>query len=183
MTTRIPLHPSIEAAPEAARPTLESIKKQMGGVPNVFRMMANSPAVLEAYSSLNAALGKGKLDKKIRERIALAIAQKNGCGYCLAAHTYTGTHVTKLSIDEIAAARRGGSSDPKADAAVKFAVKIAEDRGSVSEAELEAMKAAGFDDGELLEIVAHVAANTFTNYMNEVFKTEVDFPKVDHHAA
>ncbi|WP_025659674.1 peroxidase-related enzyme [Rhizobium sp. IBUN] len=183
MSTRIPIHPSIEAAPEASRPTLEAIKKRIGGVPNVFRMMANSPAVLEAYSSLNGALGKGKLDKKIRERIALAIAQKNGCGYCLAAHTYTGTHVTKLSIDEIAAARRGGSSDARADAAVKFAVKIAEARGSVSEDELHAMRAAGFDDEELLEIVAHVAANTFTNYMNEVFKTDVDFPEVEHHAA
>jgi len=91
--------------------------------------------------------------------------------------------VTKLSIDEIAAARRGGSSDARADAAVKFAVKVAEERGSVSEDELHAMRAAGFDDEELLEIVAHVAANTFTNYMNEVFKTEVDFPKVEHHAA
>lgn len=130
----------------------------MGGVPNVFRMMANSPAVLEAYASLNGALGKGKLDKKIRERIALAIAQKNGCGYCLAAHTYTGTNVTKLSIEEIAAARRGESSDVRADAAVKFAVKIAEERGSVSEDELAAMKAAGFDDAELLEIVAHCSA-------------------------
>ncbi|NKJ03820.1 peroxidase-related enzyme [Rhizobium sp. SG741] len=180
--THVTLHPSIEAAPEAARPTLEAIKKQMGGVPNVFRMMSNSPAVLEAYAGLNGALGKGKLDKKIRERIALAIAQRNGCGYCLAAHTYTGTHVTKLSMDEIAAARRGRSSDARADAAVKFAVKVAEERGSVSEDELHAMRAAGFDDEELLEIVAHVAANTFTNYMNEVFKTEVDFPKVEHHA-
>ena len=137
--TRITLHPSIEAAPAAARPTLESIKKKMGGVPNVFRLMANSPAVLEAYAAFNGALGTGKLDKKIRERIALAIAQKNGCSYCLAAHTYTGTHVTKLSIDEIAAARRGESSDPKADAAVKFALTVAENRGSVSEDELHAM--------------------------------------------
>jgi uncharacterized peroxidase-related enzyme len=181
--TRITLHPSIEAAPEPSRPTLENIKKKMGSVPNVFRMMANSPAVLDAYAALNGALAKGKLDKKIAERIALAIAQKNGCGDCLAAHTYTGTHVTKLSIEEIAAARRGGSSDARADAAVKFAVKVAEERGSISEEELEAMKLAGFDEAELLEIVAHVAANTFTNYMNEVFKTEVDFPKVEKHAA
>ncbi|MGO7934855.1 carboxymuconolactone decarboxylase family protein [Rhizobium ruizarguesonis] len=98
---------------------------------------------------------------------------------CLAAHTYTGTHVTKLSLEEIAAARRGRSSD----AAVKFAVRVAEARGGVSEQEVEALKAAGFDDGELLEIVSHVAANTFTNYMNEVFKTDVDFPKVDREAA
>jgi len=179
MTTRIPLHTSIEIAPEAARPTLENIKRQMGRVPNVFRMMANSPAALESYVSLNAALGKGKLDKKIREGIALAVAQTNGCGYCLAAHTYTGLHVTKLSGEEIAAARRGGSTEARADAAVRFAVKIAKDRGSVSEGDIADMKAAGFDDAELVEIVAHVAANTFTNYMNEVFKTEVDFPAVE----
>jgi uncharacterized peroxidase-related enzyme len=181
--TRITLHPSIEAAPAASRPTLESIKTKMGGVPNVFRLMANSPAVLEAYAAFNGALGTGKLDKKIRERIALAIAQRNGCSYCLAAHTYTGTHVNKLSIDEIAAARRGTSAEPRADAAVKFALKVAEERGSVSEEDLHTVKAAGFDEEELVEIVAHVAANTFTNYMNEVFKTEIDFPKVDHHAA
>ncbi|MGO6727830.1 carboxymuconolactone decarboxylase family protein (plasmid) [Rhizobium ruizarguesonis] len=180
---RIPIPATLEAAPEASKSTLEAIKKQIGALPNVFRMMSTSPAVLEAYAGLNGALGKGKLDKKIRERIALAIAQKNGCEYCLAAHTYTGTHVTKLSLEEIAAARRGGSSEARADAAVKFAVRVAEARGGVSEQEVEALKAAGFDDGELLEIVAHVAANTFTNYMNEVFKTDVDFPKVEREAA
>jgi uncharacterized peroxidase-related enzyme len=180
---RIPIPATLDAAPEASRPTLEAIKKQIGALPNVFRMMSTSPAVLEAYAALNGALGKGKLDKKIRERIALAIAQKNGCDYCLAAHTYTGIHVTKLSLEEIAAARAGGSADARADAAVKFAVRVAEARGGVSEQEVEGLKAAGFDDGELLEIVAHVAANTFTNYMNEVFETDVDFPKVERHAA
>ncbi|MGO4135936.1 carboxymuconolactone decarboxylase family protein [Rhizobium brockwellii] len=180
---RIPIPATLGAAPEASKPTLEAIKKQIGALPNVFRMMSTSPAVIEAYATLNGALGKGKLDKKIRERIALAVAQKNGCEYCLAAHTYTGTHVTKLSLEEIAAARRGGSSEARADAAVKFAVRVTEARGGVSEQEVEALKAAGFDDGELLEIVAHVAANTFTNYMNEVFKTDVDFPKVDREAA
>ena len=181
--TRIPIPATLDAAPEASKPTLEAIKKQIGALPNVFRMMSTSPAVLQAYAGLNGALGKGKLDKKIRERIALAIAQKNGCEYCLAAHTYTGTHVTKLSLEEIAAARRGGSSEGRADAAVKFAVRVAEARGGVSEQEVEGLKAAGFDDGELLEIVAHVAANTFTNYMNEVFMTDVDFPKVEREAA
>ncbi|KAA0695441.1 carboxymuconolactone decarboxylase family protein [Neorhizobium sp. P12A] len=181
--SRIPIPATIEAAPEASRVTLEAIRKQIGALPNVFRMMSTSPAVLEAYTGLTGPLGKGKLDKKIRERIALAIAQKNGCGYCLAAHTYTGTHVTKLTVEEIAAARRGGSSEPRADAAVKFAVSVAESRGSVSDEEVKSMKIAGFDDGELLEIVANVAANTFTNYMNEVFKTDIDFPEVERDAA
>jgi uncharacterized peroxidase-related enzyme len=176
---RIPIPATLEAAPETSKPTLEAIKKQIGALANMFRMMSTSPAILEAYTALNGALGKGKLDKKIRERIALAIAQKNGCEYCLVAHTYTGTHVTKLSLEEIAAARRGGSSEARAVAAVR----VAEARGDVSEQDVEALKAAGLNDGELLEIVAHVAANTFTNYMNEVFKTDVDFPTVKRDAA
>ncbi|WP_426230437.1 carboxymuconolactone decarboxylase family protein [Pararhizobium sp. DWP3-4] len=180
---RIPIPATLEAAPEASKATLEAVRTQIGSLPNVFRMMSNSPAVLDAYVALNGALGKGRLDKKIRERIALAIAQKNGCEYCLAAHTYTGTHVTKLSLEEIAAARRGGSSEARAGAAVKFAVRIAEARGGISTEDVDDVKAAGFDDGELLEIVAHVAANTFTNYLNEVFKTDIDFPKVERDAA
>jgi uncharacterized peroxidase-related enzyme len=181
--SRISIPATLEAAPEASKATLEAIRKQVGSLPNVFRMMSNSPAVLDAYVALNGSLGKGRLDKKIRERIALAIAQRNGCEYCLAAHTYTATHVTKLSLEEIAAARRGGSAEERADAAVKFAVKIAEARGGASAEDLDDVKAAGFDDDELLEIVAHVAANTFTNYLNEVFKTDIDFPKVERDAA
>jgi uncharacterized peroxidase-related enzyme len=181
--SRIPIPATLEAAPAASQPTLEAIKKQFGGLPNVFRLLSNSPAVLAAHAALNGALGKGKLDKKIRERIALKIAQTNGCEYCLAAHTYMGTNVAKLSLEEIAAARRGESSDEKADAAVKFAVRLVGTRGNVSAEELEALQSAGFDDAELLEIVAHVAANTFTNYVNEVFKTDIDFPKVGRNAA
>ena len=174
--SRIPTPASIEAAPIAAQPLLEAVKKQLGSVPNLFRLTATSPAALEGYLGINSALGKGALTAATRERIALAIAEINHCGYCLAAHTYLGKTLAKLADREIAANRAGHSSDVKADAAVRFAVKVATRRGAVSEADLQAVRAAGYSDAELVEIVAHVALNTLTNYINEVFKTDIDFP-------
>jgi uncharacterized peroxidase-related enzyme len=145
----------------------------------MFRVMANSPAVLEGYLGLNGALGKGKLGAKTRERIALAIAELNRCLYCLSAHSYFGKTLAKLDDAEIAANRAGTSTDPKADAAIRFAVKVASERGHVSDADVTAVKAAGFDDGQVMEIVAQVALSTLTNYVNVVADTEIDFPVVD----
>jgi uncharacterized peroxidase-related enzyme len=177
--SRIPTPATIAAAPAAAQPLLEAVQKQIGSVPNLFRLTATSPAALEGYLSLNGALAKGALSSATRERIALAVAQINGCGYCLAAHSYLGKNVGKLSDTEIAANRSGRSEDVKANAAVMFAVKVAKDRGGVSDADFAAVRAAGYTDAEIIEIVAHVALNTLTNYVNEVFKTEVDFPVVE----
>lgn len=176
--SRIPTPATIEAAPAGAQPLLEAVKKQLGSVPNLFRLTATSPAALEGFLGLSGALGKGALNGATRERIALAVAQINGCGYCLAAHTYLGKNVAKLGDAEIAANRAGTSADAKADVAVRFAVKITNERGAVSEADLAAVRNAGYSDAEIVEIVAHVALNTLTNYLNEVFKTDVDFPAV-----
>jgi uncharacterized peroxidase-related enzyme len=176
--SRINTPASIEAAPAAARPLLEAVKKQIGSVPNLFRVIANSPAALEGYLGLNGALAKGSLDARTRERIAIAIAEINGCGYCLSAHTYIGKNVAKLDDAEITANRSGTSNDPKADAAVRFAVRVANARGHVGNADVAAVKAAGFDDAQIVEIVLHVSLNTLTNYVNEVAKTEIDFPVV-----
>ncbi|MCX7347256.1 MAG: carboxymuconolactone decarboxylase family protein [Alphaproteobacteria bacterium] len=176
--SRIPTPTTIAAAPTAAQPLLEAVKRQIGSAPNLFRLTATSPAALEGYLSLNGALAKGALDAATRERIALAVAQINGCGYCLAAHTYLGKNVAKLSDAEIAANRGGHSDDAKADVAVTFAVKVTQNRGAVSDTDFAAVRAAGYSDAEIVEIVTHVALNTLTNYINEVFKTEVDFPVV-----
>lgn len=176
--SRIPTPATIEVAPAAAQPLLEAVKKQLGSVPNLFRIAATSPAALEGFLGLNGALAKGALDPSTRERIALSVAQINGCGYCLAAHTYLGKNVAKLSDAEIAANRTGHSTDAKANAAVAFAVKVTMDRGAVSDADFAAVRAAGYSDAAIVEIVAHVALNTLTNYINEVFKTDVDFPAV-----
>jgi uncharacterized peroxidase-related enzyme len=181
--SRIPTPASIEAAPTAAQPLLEAVKKQLGVVPNLFRLVANSPAALEGYLGLNGALGKGSLDAKTRERIALAVAEINGCSYCLSAHSYLGKNLAKLDDAELAANRRGGSTDPKADAAVRFAVKVVENRGHVIDADLSAVRMAGYSDAQILEIVLHVALNTLTNYVNEVAKTDIDFPVVQARTA
>jgi len=181
--SRIPTPATIEAAPEASRPLLEAVGKQLGSVPNLFRIVANSPAALEGYLGLNGALAKGKLDPATRERIALAVAEANGCGYCLAAHTYLGKNLARLSDAEITANRNGGSIDAKADAAVRFAAAIVESRGRVASDAVDAVKAAGYGDAEIVEIVAHVALNTLTNYVNEVLGTEIDFPEASELAA
>lgn len=177
--TRIATPASIEASPAASQPLLQAVTKQLGSAPNIFRVLGNSPAALEGFLGLNGALGKGKLDGKTRERIALAVAEINGCGYCLSAHTYLGKNLAKLDDAEITANRNGASNDPKADAAVRFAAKIVRERGHVSDADVSAVKAAGYGDDEIVEIVAHVALNTLTNYISEVAKTDIDFPKVE----
>ena len=179
-TSRIPTPASIAASPTAAQPLLEAVNKQLGLVPNMFRLIANSPSALDGYLGLNGALAKGKIDAKTRERIALAVAEVNGCDYCLSAHTYLGKNLAKLEDAEIAANRKGASSDPKANVAVRFAAQVVRARGHVTDANVQALKAAGYDDAQVIEIVLHVALNTLTNYVNEVAKTVVDFPVVSH---
>jgi uncharacterized peroxidase-related enzyme len=174
--SRITTPASIEASPVGSRPFLESVKKLFGTVPNLFRMVGNSPAALEGYFGLNMALSKGKLDAKTRERIALAVAEINGCDYCLAAHSYIGKNLAMLDDVEITANRNGGSNDPKADAAVRFAAKVTASRGHIPASDIDTLRHAGFDDAELIEIVLHVALNTLTNYVNNVTGTDVDFP-------
>ncbi len=176
--SRLPIPASIEDAPTAAHGLLETVKKQLGVVPNLFRLVSNSPAALEGYLGMSAALARGKLPPATRERIALAVAQINGCSYCLSAHTYLGKNLAKLDDAEILANRHGGSNDPKAAAAVRFAARVAEARGHVSDEDLRAVKLAGYDDAQVVEIVQHVALNTWTNYINEVARTAIDFPVV-----
>ena len=176
--SRIPTPATIAAAPAATHAALEAVNKQLGVVPNLFRLVATSPAALDGYLGLNGALAKGKLPAATRERIALAVAEINGCSYCLSAHSYLAKNLAKLDDGEIAANRAGGSTDPKADAAVRFAAKLVTTRGHVSETDVNAVRLAGYDDAQLLEIVLHVALNTLTNYVNEAFATEIDFPVV-----
>jgi uncharacterized peroxidase-related enzyme len=169
--------PTREDAPAAAQPLLDAVAKQLGVVPNLFRLVALSPAALQGYLGLNGALTKA-LDVKTRERIALAVAQVNGCDYCLSAHTYLGLNLAKLGEAEVALNRAGASSDPKADAAVRFAAKVTQARGKVSDADLAAVRAAGFSDGQIVEIVTVVAENVLTNFVNIVADTDIDFPVV-----
>lgn len=176
--SRIPTPATIDFAPADSHRLLEDVKKQLGAVPNLFRLVANSPPTLKGYLALLSALGEGVLPAPTRERIALAVAEVNGCSYCLSAHTYLGKNLARLGDAEIAANRSGTSLDPQAAAAVHFAARVARERGHVSDADWRSLKAAGYDDAQTIEIVMHVALNTWTNYINEVAKTEIDFPVV-----
>jgi len=177
--SRIHTPASIATAPAASQPLLQAVEKQLGIVPNLFRLVSNSPAALEGYLGMSGALAKGSLPAPTRERIALVVAEFNSCNYCLSAHTYLGKHVAKLDDAEMTANRSGASNDPKADAAVRFAANVARARGHVSDADLRAVRVAGYDDAQIVEIVQHVALNVWTNYINLVGQTVVDFPVVE----
>jgi uncharacterized peroxidase-related enzyme len=169
--------PTRDAAPAASQPLLDAVEAQLGVVPNLFRLVSISHAALEGHLGLHGALGK-TLDLKTRNRIAIATAQANGCDYCLLAHTYLGLNAAKLDEAEIALNRQGRSGDAKADAAVAFAFKVAQTRGKVSDADLAAVKLAGWTEPQVVEIVANVALNVLTNYINNVADTDIDFPVV-----
>jgi uncharacterized peroxidase-related enzyme len=176
--SRLPIPANIESAPPASHALLAAVQKQLGLVPNLFRMVSTSPAALEGYLGLMGALAKGALPAPTRERIALAVAEINGCTYCLSAHSYLGKHVAHLDDAEMAANRDGHSTDAHADAAVRFAAQVTRTRGQIGPEDIRALKAAGYDDAQLIEIVLHVALNVWTNYINLIADTEVDFPVV-----
>src|SRR5215831_8534609 len=170
--------PAVAETPAASLPLLEGVKKQLGVVPNLFRVIGNSPAALQGHLDLHGALSKGTLSAATRERIAIAVAEIDGCDYCLSAHTYIGRNLLRLDDAELAANRDGASNDPKADAAVRFAATVVRKRGRVNDDDIRAVKLAGYDDATVVEIVQNVALNIWTNYLNEVAQTDIDFPVV-----
>lgn len=164
-----------ENAPEKSKGVLEEITKDMGKVINVFKVMSNSSAVLKTYFGIAKALDEKTLDNATAERIALRVSALNACEYCSAAHAYLALPV--LSQEEISLARKGQSQDAKAQAALDFASSVMKNAGKVSDEEFEKVKSAGFSDSEILEIVTVVAQTFFTNTINNVSQTRVDFPK------
>lgn len=162
-----------------AKDLLKAVRGKLGMVPNMTRVMANSPVVLESYLGFSGALSGGLLDAKIREKLALLIAQENSCDYCLSAHTAIGKMVG-LNHTEITASREGNGSDAKTTAALAFAKQVLNAKGQISEDELSTVRHAGFSDGEIAEIIAHVALNVFTNYFNIATDVDIDFSKVSH---
>ena len=171
------LLPVTLASAGPAGPILEDMKKQMGSVPNIFATLAHSPAVLEGFLAFSGSLGSGVLDARIREQIALAVAGKNGCDYCASAHTVLAAGVG-IAQDEAANNLRGKASDPKTQAILNFALSVVAQRGKTSPEQLTQLRDADVSDAEIVEILANVAINLFTNYFNHVARTEIDFPFV-----
>jgi uncharacterized peroxidase-related enzyme len=175
--SRIPV-PAIEHVPAESQALLAGVKSRLGTVPNMYRIIANSPAALEAFLGFHSALDKGGVDQLTRERIALAVAEANGSDYCLSARTHRVRKAAMLDDAEITANRSGASNDIRADAAVRFAAKLARERGQASDADIEAIQRAGYSDAEIVEVIANVAINVFANMINEALKTDIDFPQV-----
>lgn len=167
-----------EKATGEAQQLLAAVNDRFGMVPNLARTLANSPAALKGYLSLGEALEGGVLSAKLREQIALTVSQANGCGYCVAAHCAIGKTVG-LSNSELTDARQSSSPDTKVDVALRLAKQLVDDRGWVSEEVLTRVRRAGYGDAEITEIVANVAWKVFSNYLNHVAGTDVDFPAVE----
>jgi len=161
----------------AVKPTLDTINGAFGVVPNMFKAVANSPTALGSMWGSFGALSGGKLGARLGEEIAVAIANANRCEYCLAAHTALGRKAG-ASAEEMAAAQIGKSSSPRTHAALTFALKVVRDRAAITDADVAAVKTAGFDDEAVVEIIAHVALNLFTNYVNVALNVPVDFPAI-----
>ena len=166
-----------DSAHGEARQLLEQVQAAFGATPNMFRAVANSPAALASMWGAFGALGAGTLGSKLGEQIAVAIADQNACEYCLAAHTALGRKAG-VSAADMAAAQSGQSDDPRTAAALAFALKVVKQRAAIGAGDVDALRAAGFSDGDAMEIMAHVALNLFTNYVNVAFAVPVDFPKV-----
>ncbi|HEY9235660.1 MAG TPA: carboxymuconolactone decarboxylase family protein [Phenylobacterium sp.] len=169
--------PTPEQTPAASKPTLDGFTKNIGFTPNMMATFAQSPVAFNAWAALLGSLSK-TLDVKTRDSIGLAVSEVNGCDYCLTVHSFTAEHMAKLQADEIILARKGHASDAKRDAAVQFARRVIETRGKVSDADVEAVRDAGYTDANVMEIVALVAMFSLTNFFNNVFDPERDFPPV-----
>ncbi|NRF70721.1 peroxidase-related enzyme [Aquincola sp. S2] len=181
-TNRVPLIDRAETTPDR-KALLDQIHGAFETTPNMFRAVANSPAALQSMWGSFRALGAGTLGARLGEQIAVAVADRNACEYCLAAHTALGRKVG-ASGEEMAAAQAGQSSDPKTQAALRFALKVVDHRAQVSSADVQDLRHAGFSDEQVVEILAHVALNLFTNYVNVALAVPVDFPSIKlRHAA
>jgi uncharacterized peroxidase-related enzyme len=168
---------SPDTATGEAKAVLDKVAKAMGMTPNLTRVMALRPAVLEGYLGFSGALGKGALPPRTREALALTIAGRNGCDYCASAHSAISGSL-KVDPAEVARQLEGRSQDQRLAAILTFALAVSESRGHVSSADLATVRAAGLEDADIVEIVAQVALNTFTNLLNNVAETDIDFPFV-----
>jgi uncharacterized peroxidase-related enzyme len=161
-----------------ARRLLDAVKSQLGAVPNFIRVLANSPKALEGFIGPYVSARGFTLDTATQERIALVVAESNACQYCVSAHTAVGEHAG-LSKEEMLLNRRGESGDARAAAALAFARALNEHLGDVTTAELDDARAAGLSPAEIVEVIAVVALNIYTNIIGKAMQVDIDFPKVD----
>lgn len=155
------------------------IKKAVGMLPNAYAAIgSNSPSALQAALDLDATLGKSSLSAKQIEAVKLAVSAVAGCDYCLAAHTLMGKHAG-LSRDAMIAIRTGNpTGDAAIDALAGFARLLVGTSGTVAAEQVEAVKAAGYSDAQIVDTLLAIATITFTNLVNRVNDTVIDFPSI-----
>ncbi|MEV4299260.1 carboxymuconolactone decarboxylase family protein [Microbispora rosea] len=169
--------PSPDDVPDEVKGILGNVGAQFGFVPNMFATLASNPTVLDVVMTLQGTLSR-VLDAKTRHTIALAVSQANGCDYCLAVHTYVSSELGGMSSDDIHLARAGSSIDPKRAAVARFAQRLMQSRGQVSDADLAAVRGAGYTDPQILAIVTVAVQVLLTNFINNVNQTDIDIPAV-----
>jgi len=173
--------PTAEDVPAGVQSILDGVRKQFGFAPGMFDMLAATPAVLEIVLTLQRSIGR-LLDAKTRHTIALAVSHSNDCDYCQALHTYVSSELSGMSTEDIELARTGSATDPRRAAVARFAKRVIETRGQVDDADIAAVRTAGYSDPEILAIVTVAVVFLLTNYLNNVNKTVVDVPAVDGRA-
>lgn len=166
-----------QSATGEVKDQLDQIHAAFGAVPAMFQAVANSPAALKSMWGSFGAFAGGTLGAALSEQIAVAVANRNSCEYCLAAHTTLGKKAG-LTRDQLAAAQTGQSDDPRTAALLGFALALVAERGQVSASDVDAVRAAGWSDDEIVETIGQVALNLFTNYINIALGVPVDFPQV-----
>ena len=154
-----------------------AITQKVGKVPNLYRTLGQAPSVLAGLLKLGEALDGGSLSAPVKEQIALRVGQRNGCDYCTSAHTAIGQKAG-LTEDQTIAARQGQADDDKPQAILNLVDAILEREGFLTDDQLAAAHDAGLTHAEVLEVTGQVIKNFFTNFVNHIAQTEVDFPAV-----
>ena len=168
-----------EEAQKEVRSIYQVFQKKLGKIPNIFLHMGHSKAVLQAYNSLADAANQTVLSPALREQIALVVSQANECQYCLSAHSAIGKGAG-LSDQEIMEARHGQAKEAKTQAILKFAKLLSDNKGHVSDQDVQQLKKAGVSDQEMIEVILIVVQTIFTNYFNHVTDPQIDFPQAPH---
>ncbi|WP_313140842.1 carboxymuconolactone decarboxylase [Stenotrophomonas sp.] len=164
-----------ETATPAQQPLLEQTQAKFGKLPIIMTALANSPATMNSYLALFQNLTDGRFSKQLARKIGLAIGEENGCEYCISLLAAIGK-LQKLTEEDITLARHGKSTDPKEQALLDFVLLLVRHKGDVTDEELQAVRAAGWGDEDIVEVFGHLALNFITNYLWKVGRNDVDFP-------
>lgn len=166
--TFLPLR-SIEDAPDASKPLLSKAEQANGYLPNLLKVLANSPVALETYLTVSGINARASLDLPAREAVQITAAATHGCGFCVAGHTAVAYKKAGLSPDVVEALRdRRAVPEPRLDAVARFTEAVIAGRGRVSDEELASFREAGFDDAAALEVVLGVSLATLCNFANNL---------------